>query len=297
MFRKIIVGVDGREPGSDAVALGQELAGADAEIVLLHAFPYDARPGRELLGHYEDRMRAEALSVLHEEAEDARFELHAVPDVSPARALQHEAEAEGADLIVVGSCHRGVVGRVLLGDVSRAVMHGAPCPVAVAPRGYRRQGRPIRVIGVGMDDSDEARAAAELAAGIASERDGDLRLLSAISLPAKLAASYAVVFDWPQLLEEHRNAAKAMLSTTIERLNLPATTDVVEGLADAELEKLSHAVDVLVLGSRGWGAVKRVVLGSTSDRVTHHASCPVIVVPGPVSQGNAKNGEDRSAST
>lgn len=48
-----------------------------------------------------------------------------------------------------------------------------------------------------------------------------------------------------------------------------------------ELERVSEHAGLLVLGSRGCGPVRRVALGSTSDRVAHHAGCPVIVVPRP----------------
>lgn len=295
MFNKIIVGVDGRATGSDAVALAQTLAAPDAEIMLVNAFPYDMHPSRALLRGYEELLRHDALELLKKEGEDSRFELHAVPDVSPARALQEVAEDEAADLIVVGSCHRGVVGRVFLGDVSRSVLHGATCPVAVAPRGYRKRGGRARILGVGVDHSPGAKLAVAFAAGLAAESDGELRLLSVVHLPVGIASAYGVAYSWPELVESDRKASSAMLEETIAALDVPATSDIVEGVPGEELEKLSRAVDVLVLGSRGWGAAKRIVLGSTSDRVAHHAACPVILVPAPADERAGDAGSEQKA--
>jgi hypothetical protein len=60
---------------------------------------------------------------------------------------------------------------------------------------------------------------------------------------------------------------------------------VVRGRAGAELVRAAETVDLLVVGSRGWGPLSRVALGSTSDWLTHHAPCPVIVVPRPDAAG------------
>lgn len=281
MFTKLIVGVDGRETGSDAVALARELAAPDAEIVLVHAYPYDVHPERGTLHHYEERLRSDAKALLLDEGDDPRFDRRPVPDTSPARALQALADDEAADLIVIGSCHRGVIGRVLAGDVSRSVMHGATCPVAVAPHGYRRHTRQPRLIGVGLDQGAPAAAAGRLAERLAAERDGELRLLSAVHIPVAFTPGYAYSYDWPRLADEDRGAAKQVLDDFARRSSVPVTTRLVDGIPGEELERLSLDVDLLVIGSRGWGSVRRVVLGSTGDRVVHHASCPVIVVPAP----------------
>lgn len=295
MFKKLIVGVDGPDARFDAVALARTLAAPDAEVILVNAFPHETHLSRESPDGYEGLLRSDALDLLRREADDPRFERRAVPDVSPARALHEEAEAEGADLIVIGSCHRGVLGRVLVGDVSRAVLHGAICPVAIAPRGYREHSQPVKVIGVGTNQSGPARAAADFAASMASDAGAELRLLTAIRLPVAFTPGYAYSYDWPRLVEEDRKAAERMLSDMVAALDVPATSAVVDGIPGEELEKLSRDVDLLVLGSRGWGAVKRVVLGSTADRVVHNASCPVIVVPAPAEEQVTGAGEERLA--
>ena len=65
----------------------------------------------------------------------------AMPDGSPGRALHLAAKRHHASLIVVGSAHRGIIGRVLAGDVTMGTLHGAECPVIVAPQGSPRAAR------------------------------------------------------------------------------------------------------------------------------------------------------------
>lgn len=285
MFTNLIVGVDGRRGGEDAVALALALAAPEARIVLLHAFPYELRPTLGLEG-YEDTLRQEAHDLLSQAGEDSRFELRPVADSSPGRALQREAAASAADLIVIGSCHHSAIGRVLLGDVSRAVLHGAQCPVALAPVGYAERPRPVRVVGVGVDGGEESLHAARVGAEVARAADAEVRLLRVLRPPVALVPPYATPFDTGELVEAARREAREGLEEIAAGLGAPATAEVAEGVATEQLEKLSQWVDLLVLGSRGYGALRRVVLGSTSDHVVHHASCPVLVVPASVDEAD-----------
>ncbi|HEY8582999.1 MAG TPA: universal stress protein, partial [Capillimicrobium sp.] len=84
---------------------------------------------------------------------------------------------------------------------------------------------------------------------------------------------------WVELTDDLRGDARGALDEAIAALGVPAEGEIVEGHAGRRLAELSGSVDLLVCGSRGWGAPRRVVLGSTSDHVIHHASCPVLVVP------------------
>ena len=81
--------------------------------------------------------------------------------------------------------------------------------------------------------------------------------------------------------EDEQERLRGVLESTLAGLDasLVADGDVTIGYPPDELEGLSEEVDLLVVGSRGWGPVRRVVLGSTSDRLVHRAACPVVVVP------------------
>ena len=281
MFDRIIVGVDGSDGGRDALALARHLAHANSTLVLVTAFPRDEILSRGTGGGYETLVREDVDRALLESAgDDDRCRVRSIADSSPGRALHEEAEREVADLIVVGSCHHGAVGRVLLGDVSRATLHGAPCPVAVAPPGYRdRPVAAIRTIGVGFNGSDESRAALALAAQVAEAGDARLRLLTAVTSPGSMGLGYLYAYNWAEVEAESRVAAELEIARAAEALSVPAETETVAASPGAALETLSEHVDLVVAGSRGWGATHRVVLGSTTDHLTHHAHCPVIVVP------------------
>lgn len=82
-----------------------------------------------------------------------------VAATSVGSGLHDVAENRGADLIVVGSCHRSTLGRVLAGDDARSVLHHAPCAVAVAPAGYAGQPGQTETIAVAYDGSGESKVA------------------------------------------------------------------------------------------------------------------------------------------
>ncbi len=285
MFSTIIVGIDGCDGGRDALALARALAGDHTELVLTSSFPYELQANRGTNQGYEDLLRKDITKALDEAAAgDVRCRVVVMADGSPGRALHQEAERADADLIVIGSCHHSALGRVVLGDVSRATLHGAPCPVAVAPKGYRDEAEAaIATIGVGYNGTDESEAALAFAARMAEAVDGRLRVLTAVSTPAAMASSYAYAYDWSGVQAEARVAAGQQLDKAVNALTVRADGETIDENPGKALEHLSDQVDLIVAGSRGWGATHRVVLGSTTDHLTHHAHCPVIVVPSPVS--------------
>ena len=143
MFGKIVIGVDGRQGGRDAIALARHPASPDASFTLVYV--YGRGPiswWRHQLG--EERPYDREASMLATERERAGIQagIACVPDASPAAGLHDLADTIAADLIVVGASRHTLPGRVLLGDDASASLHGAPCPIAVAPRGYTRSAFP-----------------------------------------------------------------------------------------------------------------------------------------------------------
>ncbi len=284
MFRKTIVGVDGLDGGADALALARVLSAPDADIVLVHAYPFGSPTGvSDDPRSIEPPLRDEAEKMLTELApEDARISTLVVGDLSPGRALHRVALERDADLIVVGSAHRGRMGRLLVGDVARGTLHGAPCAVAVASRGYLEHAGPLGVIGVGFDGNPQAEEALQVAARLAGHFEARLRVLAAAATRAPLHPGYAYSFDFTDVRERRRVLIGQALDHAAARLTVAAETEIVDAPASQALETLSAHVDLLVTGSRGWGAALRVVLGSTSDHLTRTAACPVLVVPGAI---------------
>jgi nucleotide-binding universal stress UspA family protein len=288
MFDKTVVGVDDREGGRDALALAATLTrvGGGAELIAVRAYPYGPRPSRVSAGGYADDLRAEAGAGLERAIADSGVNARAVivGDTSPARALHLVAEDEGADLLVVGSTHRGEIGRVLVGGVTAGVLHHAPCAVAVAPVGYA-DGGGLASIGVGFDGGDEARHALRLAGELARAADAHVRILLVVASPIEATSAASFEPEWIEQAQHEGGAELDEAIRTLQGLGVQASGEVEVGSPVGRLAALASAVDLVVVGSRGWGPVRRLLVGSTSDQLVREAACPVIAVPRPGSGG------------
>jgi nucleotide-binding universal stress UspA family protein len=281
MFSTIVVGVDARAGGRDALALATQLSATFASrLVAVHAYPYDYFVGRGD-SSFDAAMHGAAQKALDDELERAGVDAQAIvtPDDSPARALHRLATRTGAELIVVGSAHRGPVGRVLAGDVTASALHGAPCAVLVAPRGYASDGHELRTIGVGFDGSPESRAALELARWIAEATGARMRIIDVVVPPDPGSPLASYHLDWAELSNAKRAGAEDRLEPILAELGDMATGDVAFGDPATELLEEAAHLDLLVTGSRGYGPARRLMLGSTSTKLVHDARCPVLVLP------------------
>jgi nucleotide-binding universal stress UspA family protein len=299
MFNKVIVGDDGLEGGADALALARALA-PDAELILASAYPWDATPSRFLQLGYGNILRDDTKAALRKRRDEAGLSAArtiAIADTSPARALHRLAETEAADLIVTGTARHGALGRMLLGDVSRDVLHGSPCPVGVAPRGFAVER--LDRIGVAFDFSPESEKALAAAVALADAIGARLKMLEVVAADLwPMMGGYPVI-NLNDIAEELVADAEERMKAKVAALHTDVAVDVqaVVGGTTDRLEQLADEVDLLVCGSRGWGAVRRVVLGSTADRLIHHAACPVLVVPRTADAGTADAPADASTVT
>jgi nucleotide-binding universal stress UspA family protein len=280
MFKAIVVGVDGREGGRDALSLAARLALlAGGELIAVRALSMDTYVVRGGAPKLDTLAQQDAVRDVERELTAAGItaQVRVVGDSSPARALHRVAEAGHADVIVVGSTHHGTVGRVLAGDDAAATLHGSPCPVAVAPHGLAAaEWRPVQTIGVGYDAGPEAQQALALAAGLARECGASLALRSVVGATAREADASTYDADW---LERAKALATEQLDEARGGLPPEATGDVVIGRTVDELVRLTETVDLLVVGSRAWGPVRRIVLGSTAAYLMRAAHAPVLVLP------------------
>jgi nucleotide-binding universal stress UspA family protein len=280
----IIVGVERSERSRDALALGRTLARAvGAELLLVSAYPVAGRSAVMPPAAYATALVEEAEATFDWVARPllngVPTRSRAVPCTSVARGLHDAAEDEGALAIVVGPSHRGPVGSVIPGSVGDRLLDTAPCPVAVAPNGYRSAARPIRHIGVGFLATPEADEALGAAVGIAARAGAAVEVLSVVELPSAVALGYA--WGYGKSEQTARDDLSASLASTIDDVGSLVEIDgkVVDGYADDELARLSAEVDLLICGSRRLGRLRRVMVGSVSAGVLRKARCPVLVVP------------------
>src|SRR3954469_1815528 len=158
MFRHIVVGVDGRDGGRDAVALARLLVALGAKLTLAYVVTRDAHAYRGSSGGPEasDEGRAEALLEAVRAQTGVQAHLRSYESSSVGRGLHELCGVIGADLLVMGSSRRGLLGRVLIGDDTSAALNGAPCAIAIAPSDYSQQPGMTREIGVGYDGAPES---------------------------------------------------------------------------------------------------------------------------------------------
>jgi nucleotide-binding universal stress UspA family protein len=297
MLGTIIAGVDGRDGGRDALAFAAALAGAtDSRLVAVQVYPYEVHPTRGSLAQYENALRADTQSELDRTLADADVTARALVlgDLSPARALQRVAEGEHADLLVVGSSHHGALGHVLVGDVATSALHHAPCAVAVAPHGYAAAGGPLRTIGVGFDGGEESLAALTLAVELATQLGAEIAIRRVIASPVPAAYPDGYEADWTDQLERSARAEMNAALLVAREQGVTVSAQTVVGVPRDELVEFSQQVDLLVIGSRGWGPVRRLLLGGTADRLFRAAGAPVLAVPRPAETAHETHRDERA---
>jgi nucleotide-binding universal stress UspA family protein len=284
---EIIVGVDGSPRGDDAAAFARRVAElTGARLALASAFPYEDFPPSRAADHdFREYLRESTMAMLDRTRatlNGGEVAVHAIADVSPARALHRLAEHLGASLVVVGPSHRGRLGRVLIGSTAERLLHGSPCPVAVVPSGYgSAQSGTIRTIGVGFDGSEESRSAVTAACAAARGFDADLRVIrvfdaASVGTPALMSGPgyNAAIRDLEQRAREGLDELVATLPGDVR-----AEAVFAAGGPAHELVAQSAETDLMLLGSRGYGPLAAVLLGGVSDAVLRNAACPVIVLP------------------
>src|ERR1700760_523216 len=188
MFKNVLVGVDASANGRDAIALAKRLVHPDGKLTLAHVRDGHLHPNHAITPGMLAEEREASVALLEDEREASRVsaELVSVVAYTPARGLHEQAEQQGADLLVVGSCsHHGVFGRAMLGDDARAALNGAPCAVAIAPAGCAAHAE-LRTIGVAYNQSSESEQALEQARELAEESGASLLALEVVVIPTVL---------------------------------------------------------------------------------------------------------------
>jgi nucleotide-binding universal stress UspA family protein len=280
---RLLVGLDGRDGGNDALELARVLISESNGSVVASTVLYSGiLPMEYALLKDEEASEAEPIfDDARAKVGDFGMETRVFGGGTPARILTQLAESEDFDAIVIGSSHRGAIGRVLIGSVAASLLNGAPCDVFVAPKGYAdEQHDSHRTIAVGYDGAPESRSALRRAEDLARLSNGTIEVLTAVSPPMVVAVpgpggGYAP----PSPAEPDKVIGEALDSIDTK---LGAEARRLDGSpAEQIAAACEHGVDLLVVGSRGYGPMTRVLLGSVSRKLINEAPCPVLVVPRP----------------
>ena len=276
-FKNVLVGVDGTSSGRDAIALAERLRAPDGRMTLAHVVLVQ----KPIYGNFHStgagRMSREMLER-QRVAAGVSASLAGMFAPSVGRGLHQLAADYGADLLVVGSCRRGSIGRLLRGDDTQGSLSGAPCAVAVAPHGYGEASRDIETIGVAYNGSPESETALAAARYLAAGIGAAPRALTVVWPTASVV--------WPDGRPPPGGAWGAMTFEAFEREASERLSSlgnlegrVAVGPPRDELVAFADDVDLLVVGSRGHGRLRRLLLGSASAYLARTARCPLLVLP------------------
>ncbi|MDW3846916.1 universal stress protein [Micromonospora sp. BRA006-A] len=193
-------------------------------------------------------------------------------DGPPALVLQERSADAG--ILVLGSRGHGGFGGLLAGSTAVSVTAHAHCPVVVVRDGQAATSGPVVV---GSDGSESALRALGFAVERAAQRDVPLRVLRAWEPPGDRWVPPD--FDPEQVAASERAAAEAELAPWRESFpDVPVEIEAVPGSASALLVEASRSAQLVVVGSRGRGGLRGMLLGSVSQQLIQHSHCPVAVV-------------------
>jgi nucleotide-binding universal stress UspA family protein len=285
---RVVVGVDGSEAGR--IALRWALAEAELRSVpleVLHAWrepmvfvPSKYEPELVEMGQMDeaalrlvdaelDAVGADATTAVRIERSEVRaFAAHALIDAS-ARA----------DLVVVGRTGEGGFPHELIGPKVIQVAHHATSPVAVIPESWDGEGRGVVA---GVDGSEHAARALRWAADEARRRGATLTVVMAWGLldqhPASGDPEFRPDYDAEDAGRALDEAVRAALG---DEPVVQVTPRVVNDLPARALIEAAAGAELLIVGARGLGGFRDLLLGSVSHRCLEHAACPTVVVRPP----------------
>lgn len=296
MFDKILLPVDFSEHAALAfghAGLFARTFGAQLELVhvveqVVHSHPsfWSAEPALADELHRQSMASAERLLTELERTRagelGSRTSTRVVSGTVPG-ALADHAAASGADLIVMSTHGRTGFARWLMGSVSERLLRVAPCSALVV-RGAVAGGAPsIRRLLVAVDLSEHSRRALEAALAIARSLGATLEVLHAVALPIQADAG----LSQPGLIERLRERGLAELERFIDEAIAagPASTIAIErtlvsGTPTTVINEhvAARQPDLLVLGTHGYGGVKRLVLGSVAEALARYSTVTTLVV-------------------
>jgi nucleotide-binding universal stress UspA family protein len=282
---KLVVGYLATGGGADALALGVRLArtlGATVEACII--LPPD-RPllgavagYDELLSEQAEKWLAEALATVPDGV-DAHGHVSFVD--SFADGLIREVARLEADIMVVGGSGGGLAGSYSLGSVVNELLHSAPVPVVVAPRGMRDSSADrVREVTCAIGQRQGADLLLDTAVRFSKAAGTPLRLVSLVALDPTFGSLRG---DEEAVRERAMAHARQALETAKAALpeGSSITSTIVDGatVEDAVNKLQWHDGDLIMVGSSRLSAPKRLFLGSTAAKMLRVLDVPMMVVP------------------
>ena len=280
-IRRITIGLDGSAGAERALNwAADEAAMVGAELRLVFAWP---------IGDLVHQTKEHILRC----SEESKATVAGLrPEVTCTSTIFEEAASlalieasQDTDLLVVGSRGHGGFTGLLLGSVAQHCLYHSACSVVVVPppTHHRNAAASSRIV-VGVDGSVGALAALDRAIDEALRRLVEIEVIGSWTFPGTSNYLFTGNYAVPAAAREVVDAALAHVALVAP--DLLAEGRVVEYPPALALSEASRSADLLVVGSRGLGAFRGLLLGSVSHHVVHHAGCPVMVVRTPPAQSS-----------
>ncbi|MBI5640440.1 MAG: universal stress protein [Nitrospirae bacterium] len=281
-YRKLLVAVDGSETSRHALRESFRLANNEKSWITVVSVvpPYQGDLDMVGVGNIMAAMRKPCEDALLEANNIAKAERALIKTVCEEGETYERiidlADAENCDLIIMGRRGLSRLERALVGSVTARVIGYSRKDVLVVPKdttvGFER-------ILVATDGSRHSRIAVEHAIDFAKSYGGELRIVSVVDVPAELYG------EAPQLVEDLVAKAKSYAESSgkeAEAAGVKAVTFVREAEAYQAIIDIAadQKVNTIVMGSHGRTGLKRLLMGSVTEKVIGHATCPVLVVKG-----------------
>jgi nucleotide-binding universal stress UspA family protein len=284
---KLVVGYLATPGGADAMALAARLARTlDAEVDACIILPADralptltgARDYEAKLGEQAEKWLAEALASV---PDDLTAHSHVAFDDSFADGLIRETARVQGDVIVVGGSGGGLAGSYSLGSVVNELLHSAPVPVVVAPRGTRDSSVDrVREVTCAIGQRQGADLLLETGVRFSKAAGTPLRLVSLVALDPVFGQLRG---DEEAVRDRAMAHAQQVLETAKSSLpeGFPVASTLVEGetVEDAVRKLEWHDGDLIMVGSSRLSAPRRLFLGSTAAKMLRVLDVPMMVVP------------------
>ncbi|MDA8098277.1 MAG: universal stress protein [Nitrospiraceae bacterium] len=279
-YRKILVAVDGSESSRNALMQAFRLAVDEKCWITVTSVVPPVTGDLDLTAVKDVRSSLarpceEALRDAARLAEQERVLIKTVREEGETyERIVDLADAENADIIVMGRRGLRQLERAMVGSVTARVIGHTQRDVLVVPKdatvGWKK-------VIVGTDGSRFSAVAVEKAISFAASYGGSLAVISVVDVPTELYA------ESPKAVEDLIRKAKAdtaAVKSRAEASGVATETFVGEAEADEAILRLARdqAADVIVVGSHGRTGLRRLLMGSVTEKVIGSAVCPVLVV-------------------
>jgi nucleotide-binding universal stress UspA family protein len=278
--KKMLVAIDGSESGFNALRQAFRLAAAEKSwITVVCAVPsYEGDLDLVGVGNIMEAMRRPCEEALAKAKELAKTDGALIKTVceegDPYRRIIDLAEAENAELVIMGRRGLTRLERALMGSVTARVIGHSQRDILIVPRDGKIGWKKILVA---TDGSKYSKAAVERAIDFAEAYGGELKIVSVVDLPAEFYA------EAPELADDLISKAKVYVENAkkqAEAAGIKTETLVREGESHQMILDIAEdlSIDTIVMGSHGRTGLKRLLMGSVVEKVIGYSSCPVLIV-------------------